>query len=62
VKWFLWLSTSPREIRPGLITSINAAYLLAELKELVKGTGLQDCKITGDPIGLSLVGVKQAFG
>ncbi|HTX78832.1 MAG TPA: class I SAM-dependent methyltransferase [Longilinea sp.] len=60
VMWFLWLTASPREIRPGLITSINAAYLPVELEELVKGTELQGCKVIGDPIGLSLVGVKQA--
>jgi ubiquinone/menaquinone biosynthesis C-methylase UbiE len=58
VKWFLWLGASPREIRPGLVTSINAAYLTTELEELTRGTPLQGSKITGDPIGLTLIATK----
>ena len=30
-KWFMWLVTKPKEIRPGLITSISAAYSVSEL-------------------------------
>jgi ubiquinone/menaquinone biosynthesis C-methylase UbiE len=58
IKWFLWLGASPREIRPGLVTSINAAYCVAELEELTRGTPLQGCKITGDTFGLTLVAAK----
>ena len=58
IKWFLWMSTRPKEIRPGLITSINAAYTSEELAELIKGTGMAACKITSDLIGLTLAGSK----
>ena len=33
MKWFLWLSAEPKEMRPGLITSINAAYTPTELDD-----------------------------
>jgi len=58
LRWFLWLSASPKEIRPGLISSINAAYTPQELAELIQGTALAGCKIAADPIGLTLSGVK----
>ena len=36
IRWFLWLTVKPKEMRPGLITSINASYTLPEIKELLK--------------------------
>ncbi|MGB8213448.1 MAG: class I SAM-dependent methyltransferase [Anaerolineales bacterium] len=56
--WFLWVSTRPKQIRPGLTTSINAAYTSKELAELIEGTGVAGCKISSDPIGLTLTGTK----
>ena len=38
VRWFLWLNTEPKEIRPGLVSSINAAYTPQELERLIEGT------------------------
>jgi hypothetical protein len=58
VKWFLWISTKPKEIRPGLITSINASYTPSELREIAKATKLSNGCVTGNPIGLQLMGVK----
>ena len=58
IKWFLWINTKPKEIRPGLITSINAAYTPDELEELIKGTKLENCLVSWNPIGLKLTGVK----
>jgi len=58
IKWFLWINTKPKEIRPGLITSINAAYTPDELQKLVKETKLENCLVSGNPIGLKLTGVK----
>jgi ubiquinone/menaquinone biosynthesis C-methylase UbiE len=57
-KWFLWINTRPKEIRPGLITSINAAYTPDEFNELIKGTKLENYTVSGSPIGLKLTGVK----
>jgi len=58
IKWFLWINTKPKEIRPGLISSINAAYTPDELKELIKGTKLEECEVSGNLIGLKITGVK----
>ena len=58
VKCFLLINAKPKEIRQGLITSINAAYTPDELKELKKGTKLENCIVSGNPIGLILTGVK----
>ena len=59
IKWFLWINTTPKEIRPGLVTSINAAYTPDELEELIEGTNLENCTVSANPIGLRLTGVKE---
>ena len=58
LKWFLMINTKPKEIRPGLITSINAAYTPDELRELIKISPLSNCEVTGGPIGLKITGIK----
>jgi len=58
VRWFLWVNTEPKEIRPGLVSSINAAYTPQELGELVQGTKLGRCTVSSNPIGLILFGTK----
>ena len=58
IKWFLWMGAKPKEIRPGLVTSINAAYTSEELAGLIKSTGMAACKVTSDLIGLTLAGSK----
>jgi ubiquinone/menaquinone biosynthesis C-methylase UbiE len=58
IKWFLYLATKPKEIRPGLISSINAAYTSDELKELIKDTKLANCAVSGNMIGLIVTGKK----
>jgi len=58
IKWFLWINSKPAEIRGGLITSINASYTPAELRELLKGTKLEGCTVSGNPLRLKLAGLK----
>jgi len=58
LKWFLLINAKPKEIRSGLITSINAAYTSDELRELIKTTKLSNCEVSGNPIGLKLTGIK----
>ena len=58
VRWFFWLSVQPKEIRPGLISSINAAYTPNELRELMNGTPLAQCSVNGSFFGLKLTGRK----
>jgi ubiquinone/menaquinone biosynthesis C-methylase UbiE len=58
MKWALWLIAKPREIRRGLISSINAAYTLSEIKHLVTKTRLQSSTITQNIMGIEIVGQK----
>lgn len=56
---FLWLSVRPTTMRPGLLTSIGAAYMPQELYNLLAKTRLQGGKVTGNLIGVEISGVKQ---
>lgn len=58
LKWFLYIATKPKEIRPGLISSINASYTPDELKDLIKDTKLANCEVAGNLIGLKISGKK----
>jgi ubiquinone/menaquinone biosynthesis C-methylase UbiE len=58
VKWFVWLATKPKAIRPGLITSIEAAYTPKEVEALFAGSGFEDVKISRNPIGLQVTASK----
>lgn len=58
IKWFLWLTIKPKEMRPGLNTSINASYTLPEIKELLKRTKLQGWKASSNPLGIVISGQK----
>ena len=58
MKWFMWLVTKPKEIRPGLISSINAAYTLKEIKSLLEDSNLKGCEVRQNIIGLVITGEK----
>lgn len=58
IKAFLWLGTKPASIRPGLLTSIGAAYTPQELSGLINRTSLQDASIKANLMGLSVTGQK----
>ena len=60
VKWFLWFMTRPKEIRPGLITSINASYVIGEVEALLAKTKLQGWHVSKNPLGLVISGQKPA--
>ena len=58
LKWFLYLHARPKAIRPGLLTSINAAYTPDEVRALIRETELSSCEVTGSPIGRKAIGIK----
>jgi ubiquinone/menaquinone biosynthesis C-methylase UbiE len=58
MKWFLWINVKPKQIRPGLITSLNASYTPGEIEQLLRDTRLSGCTVKGNPIGLTIKGVK----
>jgi ubiquinone/menaquinone biosynthesis C-methylase UbiE len=56
--WFMRLIARPKVMRQGLESSIGASYTPLELRELVKGTRIEGCKIESMAIGSTLVGEK----
>jgi len=58
VRWFMWFVTKPKEIRPGLITSINAAYTPTEVKTLLTESRFTDFTVSCNPMGLRIVARK----
>jgi ubiquinone/menaquinone biosynthesis C-methylase UbiE len=58
VKWFMWLATKPKAIRPGLITSINAAYTTPEVKALMRDSQFKDFTVSCNPMGLQVIATK----
>jgi ubiquinone/menaquinone biosynthesis C-methylase UbiE len=60
VKWFLWLiNAKQKELRPGLIKSINASYTRAEVQDLLATTELNDASVEQNPFGLAVSGWKE---
>jgi ubiquinone/menaquinone biosynthesis C-methylase UbiE len=52
VRWFMWLVTKPKEIRPGLITSIKAAYTPKEVEALLAGSTFDRFEVASTMMGL----------
>lgn len=58
IRAFLWWGTRPTSIRPGLITSIEAAYTPQELRTLAVETRLKNSAVSAEMVGVSLAGSK----
>jgi ubiquinone/menaquinone biosynthesis C-methylase UbiE len=58
IKWLMKLNTKPKEIRPGLLSSIGAAYTLKELAEMLEETNLQHYELDKNVIGVVATGEK----
>jgi ubiquinone/menaquinone biosynthesis C-methylase UbiE len=58
VKGFLWLATQPKEMRRGLLTSIDSSYTPHECEELLSKTRLRGWKIEGNRLGIVVTGQK----
>jgi len=58
VRAFLWLGTRPVSIRPGLVSSIDAAYTPQELASLLDGTPLAGSQVEAHPVGVTISGIK----
>jgi ubiquinone/menaquinone biosynthesis C-methylase UbiE len=58
VKAFLWLATKPPEIRPGLITSLKAAYTADEVRRMLDDPAFIDWSVSDNLLGLRVVGIK----
>jgi ubiquinone/menaquinone biosynthesis C-methylase UbiE len=58
VKWFMYLVTKPKEIRPGLITSIKAAYTPTEVEALFAKSKFNRFKVSSNMMGLHVTARK----
>ena len=56
--FFLKMSAQPKEIRPGLISSIHAAYTKEEIVVILNKTPLKDAVVSKDMIGIEIKGIK----
>jgi len=60
MKWFMKLVTKPKEIRPGLTSSINASYTTEEIESIIAETGLEEHELKKLMMGFVVTGVKSA--
>jgi ubiquinone/menaquinone biosynthesis C-methylase UbiE len=56
-RWFLHWTARPKKIRPGLHTSIAAAYTAEEIGGLLAQTRLRDVRVSTNAIGLRVEAV-----
>ncbi len=54
----VYSSTQPKAMRPGLLSSLHAAYTVAELTELLRNSALCDAKVEANFFGLCITGQK----
>jgi ubiquinone/menaquinone biosynthesis C-methylase UbiE len=58
MKWFLKLNSKPKEIRPGLVSSINASYTVQEIEGILSDAGLKSSKVKKTTMGFIITGEK----
>lgn len=59
IKWFMYLVTKPRVIRPGLISSIKAAYTAEEIQSILGESNLGGGEVKKVSMGLLITGDKR---
>lgn len=57
-KTAILFSVKPKAMRPGYLTSINAAYTLSEITELLRHSALAGAAVSNDFFGLCISGQK----
>ena len=58
VKWFIKTVTKPKEIKPGLVTSLNAAYTVEEIEAILAQSNMQGYRVRKVTMGLVIDGEK----
>jgi ubiquinone/menaquinone biosynthesis C-methylase UbiE len=58
MKGFLKLMTKPKEIRPGLVSSINASYTVPEIQSILSETDLKSSRAKKTIMGFIITGEK----
>ena len=59
VKWIMRAVTKPREIRPGLVSSINASYTPEEIRSMLRNSSLSGFPVRGVIMGFVITGEKK---
>ncbi len=59
IKWLIYSSTRPKEIRPGFLTSLNASYTVRELKKILDQSTLKNYTVQKEFFGLCIRGGKR---
>ncbi len=60
IKAIIIKSTDPKEIVPGFITSLNAAYTKKELKKLLLTSKLKDADVRKNIVTLEVTGIRKS--
>ncbi len=60
IKWMIYLSTKPKEIRPGFLSSLNAAYTVSEIGALIADSELKKANVTSEFFGLCISGSRKS--
>ena len=58
LNWIAYHTAKPREIRPGFLTSLHAAYTVEELRALVQRSALASAEVNREVFGLFITGRK----
>jgi ubiquinone/menaquinone biosynthesis C-methylase UbiE len=58
MKWFLKRATKPKEIIPGLVSSINASYTVGEIQSMLSSTNLKESMVKKTSMGFLITGQK----
>ena len=58
VRWFMKSVTKPKEIKPGLTSSINASYTVEEIEAILEGSNLKGYQVSKVTMGLIITGEK----
>jgi ubiquinone/menaquinone biosynthesis C-methylase UbiE len=58
IKWFIWFQDRPKVLRPELLESLEASYVIGEIEALLARTKLDDWRIRKNTIGMVISGQK----
>jgi ubiquinone/menaquinone biosynthesis C-methylase UbiE len=58
VRWFMYAMTQPEQIRPGFLTSVRAAYIKSEIRELIRSVSFREIVVSQNLFGLLITGAK----
>lgn len=58
IRLFMYLLVKPKQIRPGFVTSLRAAYTAEDIREMLSRSPLKDARVKTSPFGLEITGRK----